>query len=100
MNWRDSIWVQTRSRSGRSRCVKLRSVELKEMKENSRQQKEDSRDHIILHNTPAALLQAEKNIIKLGAILERINRHILEIDFHFNNNLRKRKKYCATSSIL
>ncbi len=22
MNWRDSIWVQTRSRSGRSRCVK------------------------------------------------------------------------------
>ncbi len=26
MNWHDSIWVQTRSRSGRSRCVKLRSV--------------------------------------------------------------------------
>ncbi len=22
MNWRDSIWVQTRSRSGRSRCIK------------------------------------------------------------------------------
>ncbi len=22
MNWRDSIWVQTQSRSGRSRCVK------------------------------------------------------------------------------
>ncbi len=21
MNWRDSIWVQTRSRSGRSRCI-------------------------------------------------------------------------------
>ncbi len=32
MNWRDSIWVQTRSRSGRSRRVQ-RSVELP-MKEN------------------------------------------------------------------
>ncbi len=29
MNWRDSTWVQTRSRSGRSRCVKL------PMKENN-----------------------------------------------------------------
>ncbi len=33
-NWRDSIWVQTLSRSGRSRSVKLRSVELP-MKENN-----------------------------------------------------------------
>ncbi len=28
---------------------------------------EDSPDHIILHNTPAALLQAEKNLIHLNA---------------------------------
>ncbi len=28
---------------------------------------EDSHDHIILHHTPAALLQAEKNIIHLDA---------------------------------
>ncbi len=28
---------------------------------------EDSPDHIILHNTPAALLQAENNLIHLNA---------------------------------
>ncbi len=28
---------------------------------------EDSPDHIILHNTPAALLRAEKNLIHLNA---------------------------------
>ncbi len=28
---------------------------------------EDSHDHIILHNTPAALLQAENNLIHLDA---------------------------------
>ncbi len=28
---------------------------------------EDSPDHIILHNTPAALLQAEKHLIHLDA---------------------------------
>ncbi len=28
---------------------------------------EDSHDHIISHHAPAALLQAEKNIIKLGS---------------------------------
>ncbi len=28
---------------------------------------EDSPDHIILHHTPAALLQAEKNLIHLNA---------------------------------
>ncbi len=44
MNWRDSIWVQTRSRSGRSRCVKLRSVELP-MKENNWEQREETQKH-------------------------------------------------------
>ncbi len=31
---------------------------------------EDSPDHIILHNTPAALLQAENNLIHLDAGVE------------------------------
>ncbi len=48
MNWRDSIWVQTRSRSGRSRCVKLRSVEFP-MKEN-----------IAEHSPPHSSLKGEK----------------------------------------
>ncbi len=34
---------------------------------SSKQQNKDSPDHIILHNTPAALLQAENNLIHLDA---------------------------------
>ncbi len=34
---------------------------------SSKQQNEDSPDHIILHHAPAALLQAEKNVIHLDA---------------------------------
>ncbi len=34
---------------------------------SSKQQNEDSPDHIILHHTPAALLPAENNLIHLDA---------------------------------
>ncbi len=34
---------------------------------SSKQQNEDSHDHIISHHTPAALLQAEKHLIHLDA---------------------------------
>ncbi len=40
-----------------------------------------------------------KPITDYGKISVRINRPIREIYFHFNNNLRKRKKNCATSSL-
>ncbi len=38
-----------------------------------KQQNEDSPDHIILHHTPAALLQAEKNLIHLDAGLSLLS---------------------------
>ncbi len=38
--------------------------------------KEDSPDHIILHNAPAALLRAEKHLIHLDAGLSLLG-HIL-----------------------
>ncbi len=34
MNWRDSIWAQTRSRGRRSRCVKLATQRLVPYSEN------------------------------------------------------------------
>ncbi len=37
------------------------------MRKKQQTTEEDSPDHIILHHAPAALLQAEKNIIHLNA---------------------------------
>ncbi len=59
---------------------------------------EDSNDHIT-PRTSSASASGEKHKAR-RYILERINRPILEIYFHLNNNLRKRKKNCATSSLL
>ncbi len=44
---------------------------------------EDSPDHIILHHTPAALLQAEKNIIHLNAGLSLLG-HFFGLAYLFS----------------